>query len=56
VRTSKNAAFVDAVARTQTLKSVNRCASAARCWPTRDRGKIRIVASMYDVVGVVTLV
>jgi len=56
-RTSKNAAFVDAVARTQALKSAQnvRQRSAVLAKLEAD-GKIRIVASMYDVAsGVVTI-
>ena len=58
VRTSKNAAFVDAVARTQVLKSAQqvRQRSAVLAKLEAD-GKIKIVASMYDVAsGVVALV
>ena len=57
-RTSKNAAFVDAVARTQALKSAQhvRQRSAVLAKLEAER-KIKIVASMYDVAsGVVTLV
>jgi carbonic anhydrase len=57
-RTSKNAAFVDAVARTQALKSVQQVRQRSRVLAALEaEGKIRMVASMYDVAtGVVTLV
>ena len=57
-RTSKNAAFVDAVARTQVLKSAQQVRQRSVVLANLEaEGKIRIVASMYDVAsGVVTLV
>jgi len=57
-RTSKNAAFVDAVARTQVLKSAQQVRErSAVLAGLEEEGKIRIVASMYDVAsGVVTLI
>jgi carbonic anhydrase len=57
-RTSKNAAFVDAVARTQALKSAQQVRQrSAVLAKLESEGKIRIAASMYDVAsGVVTLV
>jgi carbonic anhydrase len=57
-RTSKNAAFVDAVARTQALKSAQQVRQrSALLAKLEAEGKIRIVSSMYDVAsGVVTLV
>jgi carbonic anhydrase len=56
-RTSKNAAFVDAVARTQALKSAQQVRQrSAVLAELEGEGKIKIVASMYDVAsGVVTL-
>ena len=56
-RTSKNAAFVDAVARTQVLKSALQVRQRSPVLAALEaEGKIRIVASMYDVgTGVVTL-
>ena len=58
VRTSKNAAFVDAVARTQVLKSAQQVRQRSAVLAKLEaEGKIRIVGSMYDVgSGVVTLV
>ncbi len=58
VRTSKNAAFVDAVARTQVLKSAQQVRQRSVVLAKLEaEGKIRIVGSMYDVgSGVVTLV
>ena len=57
-RTSKNADFVDAVARTQVLKSAQQVRQRSPVLARLEaEGKIRIVASMYDVAsGVVTLV
>ena len=57
-RTSKNAAFVDAVARTQVLKSAQQVRQRSAVLANLEaEGKIKIVASMYDVAtGVVTLV
>jgi len=57
-RTSKNAAFVDAVARTQVRKSVQQIRQRSRVLADLEaEGKIRMVGSMYDVAtGVVTLV
>jgi len=57
-RTSKNAAFVDAVARTQVLKSAEQVRErSAVLAGLEEEGKIRIAASMYDVAsGVVTLI
>ena len=57
-RTSKNAAFVDAVARTQVRKSVQQVRQRSRVLADLEaEGKIRMVGSMYDVAtGVVTLV
>ena len=57
-RTSKNAAFVDAVARTQALKSARQVRQRSPVLAGLEaEGKIKIVASMYDVAtGVVTLV
>ena len=57
-RTSKNADFVDAVSRTQVLKSVQQVRQRSPVLADLEAaGKIRIVASMYDVAtGVVTLV
>jgi len=57
-RTSKNAAFVDAVARTQALKSARQVRQRSPLLAGLEaEGKIKIVASMYDVAtGVVTLV
>ena len=57
-RTSKNAAFVDAVARTQVLKSAEQVRERSPVLAGMEAaGKIRIVASMYDVAsGVVTLI
>jgi carbonic anhydrase len=56
-RTSKNAAFVDAVACTQALKSAQQVRQrSAVLAGLEGEGKIKIVASMYDVAsGVVTL-
>jgi len=56
-RTSKNAAFVDAVARTQALKSAQNVRQRSAVLAKLEaEGKIRIVASMYDVAsGVVTI-
>jgi carbonic anhydrase len=56
-RTSKNAAFVDAVARTQALKSARNVRQRSAVLAQLEaEGKIRIVASMYDVgSGVVTV-
>jgi len=56
-RTSKNAAFVDAVARTQALKSAQNVRQRSAVLAKLEaEGKIRIVASMYDVAsGVVTV-
>ena len=58
LRTSKNAAFVDAVARTQALKSARQVRQRSPVLAQLEaEGKIRIVASMYDVAtGLVTLV
>ena len=57
-RTSKNAAFVDAVARTQALKSAQQVRQRSVVLANLEtEGKIRIASSMYDVAsGVVTLV
>jgi carbonic anhydrase len=57
-RTSKNAAFVDAVARTQALKSAQQVRQRSTVLAKLEtEGKIRIASSMYDVAsGVVTLV
>jgi carbonic anhydrase len=57
-RTSKSAAFVDAVARTQVLKSVEQVRQRSPVLAALEaEGKIKIVGSMYDVgSGVVTLV
>ena len=57
-RTSKNADFVDAVARTQVLKSAQQVRErSAVLAGLEEEGKIRIAASMYDVAsGVVTLI
>jgi carbonic anhydrase len=57
-RTSKNAAFVDAVARTQVLKSAQQVRERSTVLAGLEAaGKIKIVGSMYDVAsGVVTLV
>jgi len=56
-RTSKNPAFVDAVARTQALKSAQQVRERSAVLANLEaEGKIRIVASMYDIAsGVVTL-
>ena len=56
-RTSKNPAFVDAVARTQVLKSAQQVRERSAVLANLEaEGKIRIVASMYDIAsGVVTL-
>ena len=56
-RTSKNAEFVDAVARTQALKSAQNVRQRSAVLAQLEAaGKIRIVASMYDVAtGVVTV-
>ena len=56
-RTSKNAEFVDAVARTQALKSAQNVRQRSAVLAKLEaEGKIRIVASMYDVAtGVVTV-
>ena len=56
-RTAKNPAFVDAVARTQVLKSVQQVRQRSPVLATLEaEGNIRIVASMYDVAtGVVTV-
>jgi carbonic anhydrase len=57
-RTSKNPAFVDAVARTQALKSAQQVRERSPVLARLEaEGKIRIAASMYDVAsGAVTLV
>ena len=57
-RTSKNAAFVDAVARTQALKSAQHVRQRSAVLAGLEaEGKIRILASMYDVAtGVVTII
>ena len=57
-RTSKNADFVDAVARTQVLKSAQQVRERSAVLANLEaEGKIRIVASMYDIAsGMVTLV
>jgi carbonic anhydrase len=57
-RTSKNPAFVDAVARTQVLKSAQQVRERSAVLANLEAGgKIRIVASMYDIAsGAVTLV
>ena len=57
-RTATNPAFVDAVARTQVLKSVQQVRQRSQVLANLEaEGKIRIAASMYDVSsGVVTLV
>jgi carbonic anhydrase len=57
-RTSTNYAFVDAVARTQTLKSALEVRQRSRVLAgLESEGKIKIVSSMYDIAsGVVTLV
>ena len=57
-RTSKNSAFVDAVARTQALKSAQQVRERSAVLANLEaEGKIRIVASMYDIAsGAVTLV
>jgi len=57
-RTSKNAAFVDAVARTQILNSVEQVRQRSQVLAGLEaEGKIEIVGLMYDVgSGVVTLV
>ena len=57
-RTSKNYAFVDAVARTQTLKSAQEVRQRSRVLAgLESEGRIKIVSSMYDIAsGVVTLV
>ena len=57
-RTSKNSAFVDAVARTQVLKSAQQVRERSAVLANLEaEGKIRIVASMYDIAsGAVTLV
>jgi len=56
-RTSKNAAFVDAVARTQALKSARQVRQRSAVLANLEaEGKIRIVSSMYDVAsGVLTV-
>jgi len=56
-RTSKNADFVDLVARTQVLKSAQQVRERSAVLANLEaEGKIRIVASMYDIAsGVVTL-
>jgi len=56
-RTSKNAEFVDAVARTQALKSAQNVRQRSAVLAQLEaEAKIRIVASMYDVAsGVVTV-
>jgi carbonic anhydrase len=56
-RTSKNAAFVDAVARTQVLKSARHVRQRSAVLASLEaEGKIRIVAAMYDVAsGAVSL-
>lgn len=56
-RTSKNAAFVDAIARTQVLKSKQQVRQRSPVLAKLEaEGKIKVVASMYDVAsGVVTL-
>jgi len=56
-RTSKNPAFVDAVARTQALKSAQQVRQRSAVLAQLEaEGKIKIVASMYDVAsGAVTL-
>ena len=57
-RTSKNAAFVDAVARTQVQKSVQQVRQRSQVLADLEaEGKLRIVGTMYDVAsGAVTLV
>ena len=57
-RTSKNADFVDAVARTQVLKSAQQVRERSAVLANLEcEGKIRIVASMYDIAsGTVTLI
>jgi len=57
-RTSKNSAFVDAVARTQALKSAQQVRERSAVLANLEaEGKIRIVASMYDIAsGTVTLI
>jgi carbonic anhydrase len=57
-RTSKNPDFVDAVARTQALKSAQQVRQRSQVLANLEaEGKIRVVAAMYDVAsGVVTLV
>jgi len=57
-RTSKNADFVDAVARTQVLKSAQQVRERSAVLANLEaEGKIRIVASMYDIAsGTVALV
>jgi len=57
-RTSKNYAFVDAVARTQVQKSMQEIRQRSRVLAGLEtEGKIKIVGSMYDIAtGVVTLV
>jgi len=57
-RTSKNPAFVDAVARTQVLKSAQQVRERSAVLANLEaEGKIRIVASMYDIAsGTVALV
>jgi len=56
-RTSQNAAFVDAVARTQALKSARHVRQRSAVLAKLEaEGKIKIVSSMYDVAsGVLTL-
>jgi carbonic anhydrase len=57
-RTSKNADFVDLVARTQVLKSAQQVRERSAVLANLEaEGKIRIVASMYDIAsGTVALV
>lgn len=57
-RTSKNYAFVDAVARTQVSKSMQEVRRRSRVLAgLESEGKLKIVGSMYDIAsGVVTLV
>jgi carbonic anhydrase len=56
-RTSKNPAFVDAVARTQALKSAQQVRQRSTVLAQLEaQGKIKIVAAMYDVAtGLVTI-
>lgn len=58
-KSSKNAAYVDAVAQTNVRHwAVTTSAGGARCWPTWKRRKpFQIVGGMYDVAtGIVEFV